>query len=474
MSRGDFRSEPPTHEVSGGFATPPATPAHAQGQAPAHGQAPALGQTLPFGQAPGHPPAAPAGHSLAPSQAPADGEGQSPRFRAAALEAHAADQPEEAVLRVAPPVRVATTLLLSCFVFVSIALAFVCDIDVTARGRGVLRVKGGVHLVSNQTSGIVVEVSKRSGDDVHTGDLIAQLDSATVRARLLESNEKLAVASATLQQIEGRQKALYGQRLAHLRDQSNLLAERAQSESGSVASAQRRKSTFDTLSKEGLASNLDVGQAGEEHAAAVRAELAIRQELATVRAQSATVEAELEAELRRARAAVREATAERDSATLSLEQLRIVAPRDGRMEAVVVRIGDTLAPGAVVGKLVPADAQLEVVSFIPERDRAFLEPGRGARVELEQLPVAEFGALSGNVGRIATDIATGAEIKDALGEAAATDGAFVRVELTLNDDAQKEKLAKYLRSGSMLSIRYPVRKRRAITVLFEPLQHLFQ
>lgn len=418
-----------------------------------------------------------------PIDAPGDDSPQGPSsaprpsahtFRPAALEAHDVDQPEDAILRVAPPFRVAVTLLLSSLVFAFVALAFVCDIDVTARGRGVLRVRGGVHLVSAQVPGIVTEVAARSGDEVHAGDVIALLDSATVRAKLLEATERLAVSRATLARVEGHRKALYAERLARLKDQSDLLAERAKSGATSVASAEKRASTFDNLSKAGLASTLDVGQAAEEHEQAVRAELSTRQELATVRSQLAGVEVELDTDLWKARAAVREAAAERDSAALALDQLKIVAPRDGRMEAVLVRVGDTLSAGAAVGKLVPADAQLEVISFIPERDRAFLEPGRHARMELEQLPVSEFGALSGSVRRIATDIALVAEIHEALGEAAAAEGAFVRVELTLNDDDQTKKLMKYLRSGSMLSIRYPVRKRRAIAVLFEPLQHLFR
>jgi len=395
-------------------------------------------------------------------------------FRQAALDAHAADRPEEAVLRVAPPWNVAFSVLLSSLVFACVALAFICDVDVTARGRGVLRVRGGIHWVSAQVPGMVVDVAVHSGDEVRKGDVIASLDSASVRAKLLEASERLAVARATLEQAEGRQRELNKQRLARLRDRSDLLARRAESESGSVASLERRLATFDKLSKEGLATPLERGQAAEEHAQAVRAELSIREELAAVRAELASVEAGLEAELWKARAAVREAAAERDGAALAVEQLKVVAPRDGRMEAVLVRTGDTLAAGAPIGKLVPADAVLEVVSFVPERDRAFLEPGKAARVELEQLPVAEFGALSGTVRRIATDIATVAEVREALGEAASTDEAFFRVELTLNDDAQAKKLASYLRSGSMLSIRYPVRKRRAITVLFEPLQHLFR
>lgn len=420
--------------------------------------------------------------SLAPNQVAPEEAADAPsstvwsghRFRPAALKAREEDKPEDVVLRVAPPLRVAVTLLLSSLVFACVALAFVCDVDVTARGRGVLRVQGGVHVVSAQVPGIVTEVTARSGDDVRAGDVIALLDSASVRAKLIEATERLAVSRATLAQVEGRRKALYGERLARLREQSTLLSKRAASGATSVAAAERRASRFDSLSKEGLASALDVGQAAEDRAQAVRAELLTRQELATVRSQAAGVEVELDTDQWKARAAVREAAAERESAVLAIEQLKIVAPRNGRMEAVLVRAGDTLAAGAAVGKLVPADAQLEVVSFIPERDRAFLEPGKGARMELEQLPASEFGALSGTVRRIATDLAVAAEIRDALGEGAATEGAFVRVELTLNDDEQTKKLVKYLRSGSMLSIRYPLRKRRAIAVLFEPLQHLFR
>lgn len=332
-----------------------------------------------------------------------------PLFRTAALEARAEDRPEEPVLRVAPPWGVAITLLLSSFVFACAVLAAIGDVDVTAQGRGVLRVRGGIHRISAQVPGIVVHVAAHSGDAVRTGDVIASLDAPPVRARLHEASERLSAAKSKLEQLEERQKELYKGRLARMRERGQL-----------------------------------------------------------------ALEAELESDLWNARAAVREAAAERDGAALTLEQLKVIAPCDGRMEAVLVRPGDALAAGAPIGKLVPADGVLEVVSFVPERERAFLEPGHAGRVELDQLPVSEFGAVSATIRRIANDIASADEVRDAFGEAATMDDAAFRVELTLNDDAQTRKLSKYLRNGSMLSVRVPVRKRRAIGVLFEPLQHLFR
>ena len=118
-----------------------------------------------------------------------------------------------------------------------------------------------------------------------------------------------------------------------------------------------------------------------------------------------------------------------------------------------------------MGKLIPDAGVLQAVSFLPERDRAFINAGDRARIELEQLPSAEFGSLTGHVKRISSDLASPYEVKDAFGEEGAVQGPAYRVELTF--DAPVRPLP--LRPGMLLNVRYTLRRQRVISLVFQPL-----
>jgi hypothetical protein len=128
----------------------------------------------------------------------------------------------------------------------------------------------------------------------------------------------------------------------------------------------------------------------------------------------------------------------------------------------------------VVARLIPDGTPLTVVSFVPERDRAFLAIGATARIEVDQLPSAEFGAINGRITRIGSDVASAAELREALGDHAQVAGPMVRVELTVTDDAQRQKLLPHLRAGSLVGVRYTLRRRRVITLIVEPLRHFLE
>ena len=92
--------------------------------------------------------------------------------------------------------------------------------------------------------------------------------------------------------------------------------------------------------------------------------------------------------------------------------------------------------GQIVGKLVPVDSPLQVVSFLAERDRAFAKPGDEVQLELDQLPHAQYGTLRARWSASATTSPRRPRSDDALGEDQKLEAPSYRVELEITDAAR--------------------------------------
>jgi multidrug resistance efflux pump len=184
--------------------------------------------------------------------------------------------------------------------------------------------------------------------------------------------------------------------------------------------------------------------------------------MAALEADLASREWQLEAQLEEARLNV-------DTLRLALDATFVRASVDGVVGSIGVRPGDHLAPGAPIASIVPSGPLQSIVVYIPERDRAFVQPGMPARVEVDQLPAWEFRALHGRVVRVANEIASERDIRDTLGAGAAVVEPMYRLDVTLEQDAAYEELRHRLHPESLVSVRLALRRRRIITILFEPL-----
>jgi len=160
----------------------------------------------------------------------------------------------------------------------------------------------------------------------------------------------------------------------------------------------------------------------------------------------------------------------RDALDSTLRQTHVLAPVAGFLEALVARPGDLLQPGQTIAKLIPEDSPLQVVAFLPEKDRAFVKPGDQVQLELEAYLFTEFGTLKGIVKRIGSDLASQYEIQNALGEAGKLETPGYRVEIELSPERPKHLAGVKIRPGMLLQARFTLRRQRLITVVLEPLR----
>jgi hypothetical protein len=110
-----------------------------------------------------------------------------------------------------------------------------------------------------------------------------------------------------------------------------------------------------------------------------------------------------------------------------------------------------------------------VVGFVPERDRAFLKPGDPVRLDVAQLPAAEFGTATARVRRISQDLAAAEEVAEALGPSYELHEPHYRVEMELAPDT-KPALRAALRPGMLVEAKFVLRRRLLLALLFDPVR----
>ena len=389
-------------------------------------------------------------------------------FREEAVQSHLYALRESEVLRISPPWARGLLAVATLLVAVAIGATFVLDVEQTSRARGVLRVAGGAQSVVAQSSGVVLELGGHSGDVVAEGALLARIDSAATKTALLEAERQTARAEQDVKTFLGRRDKEQAERIALLRQRAGLVARRAQNQRGIVARLEKRLASFDRLADAGVASALDRNAAEGDVAVAQGQLIQLEEETSAQRLQLSNISAELASELDRLQAEVKKARDRREALGYQLQQTEVHAPQGGRLEALVAKVGDNVALGAVIARLVPEGTPRQVVVFVPEADRAFLREGSRVRIELDQLPAGEFGSLQANVRRIAADLASSGEVTEALGDTK-LDAPSYRVELELDGERGRE-LDRLLRPGSLVTARFVLRKRRLAALLFEPLK----
>jgi multidrug resistance efflux pump len=372
-------------------------------------------------------------------------------------------------LRVSAPWTWALLWTLAAAVAAGLIFASLAKVEVNAQGRGVLQAQGGVRNLFAQVDGSVSKLMAYSGTKVKAGDPILHLESAPTLAALFQSDRQLQQQRSGAKGFNELQDALYGQQVAKLKARIALLSTEESSYGQTIQLYREKVAATEELLQQGIVSQMNVGEAKEALQQARRQQDDSRQSLAQAQQELASLQGQHQGQLLQRAESMNEAVTKREALDYTLRQGDVLAPVDGCLEAMLVKPGDAVRAGQVLGRLVPEGTALQVVSFLPEKDRAFVHAGDVAQVEVDQLPYAEYGILKARVKRVAEDFASPDEISDALA-GAKLEGSFVRIELEALP-GQGRSLP--LRPGMLLSVRYTLRRQRLITVIFDPLRRVF-
>jgi multidrug resistance efflux pump len=390
-------------------------------------------------------------------------------FREEAVQAYLQGEPEGGILRVAAP-RAWVLFWILCAVVTTLVLgSFIGQVELTSRGRGIIRPIGGVRPLTTLIAGTVAEVFVASGDAVVEGQILARLESAALEAELHTTEQGLAIAEADLHRFVVERSRHFDDRASLLEQDGELLRRRIKSQDATIARLEARAPSLDKLRENGLLTAQAHDDTREQLEQARRERLGLQEALAQSALQGSTLHSSKTDERWRLEQAVVSVQAKRDALAFALTQTNVVAPQAGYMEAVLVRPGDQVAVGAPVGKLLPSRLPSQIVSFLPEKDRAFVRTGQLVRVEVDQLPYSEFGPLTARIGYISQDLASPYEVRDAFGESVQVPGPTFRVELEFSQTDTLNQVASMLRPGMLGDVRYTLRRRRIITLVLDPL-----
>jgi len=251
-------------------------------------------------------------------------------------------------------------------------------------------VRGQVTIISPQLSGYVVEVDVQDYQTVRQGQLLMRIDDRIYQQRLEQARAQLATQRAALSnfaQNQGSARATIAQNQAAVAN-ATAQAQRAAADLRRVEELAADGSLSARERDAARATGAQTVAAGQQARAAL--EIA-RQNLRSVDVNRAS----LEAAVANAQAAVK-------LAEIDLSNTRIVAPRDGQLGQVTVRLGAFVNAGAQLTALVPQ--AMWIVANMKETQMADVRLGQPVSFSVDALNHAK---LRGRVQEISP--ATGSE-----------------------------------------------------------------
>jgi multidrug resistance efflux pump len=216
-------------------------------------------------------------------------------------------------------------------------------------------VRGYVTIMSPQVSGYVVDVPVKDYEQVKQGQILARIDDRIYA-------QKLAQARAAL---DGQKASLDNSRQSELSARATIASSEAQIDSANAA-LKRAQLAWDRISN---LSDRGIASASESEQAALEVS---KQSLATIIVNRSLLEANV---------ASAEATVH--LAEIDLQNTSIVAPRDGHLGEVGVRLGQYVAAGTQLMAVVPEDVW--VVANFKETQLEGMEVGQPVSIVVDAL-----------------------------------------------------------------------------------------
>lgn len=307
--------------------------------------------------------------------------------------------------------------------------------DVQSRSARVEAV-GSALPVEVRTAGVIARVQVRAGDRVDAGALLAEIDATELRLQIAEAEARLGalrIADAARRDGQGASMLAAAANVAVAASAESEVEARIGSTKLQLRQAERERDEVASLVARGAATRVEL-EAVDDRLAALRAELTTLEQVragAGAAVRAATLGSAVRAGDDRAAEATRAADLAVAEAALAALQARLagcrlVAPAAGIVaDQPLLQPGQYASAGARLLSVVP-DGPTHVVAWIePGSAVGHLAAGQPARVRLDGLPETRMRGLGGVVERVAAE----------------PDGAGLRAEITLTDDARALPLA---------------------------------
>lgn len=227
--------------------------------------------------------------------------------------------------------------------------------------------------VAAKSPGRVSEILVNEGDFVTAGQVVARLDTATLQAQLRQAQAQLRRAQAAVETARSQ------------------LAQRESEKAAAQAAVLQREAELDAARKQAarsaaLAKTGAISEqvADNDHARMLSAEAAVsaaRAQVAAAEAGIVTAQAQIAGALSEVEAA--QAAIERIQA--EIDDCELVAPRSGRVQYLVARVGEVVAAGGRVLNLVDL-SDVYMTFFLPTAAAGRVALGTEVRLVLDAAP----------------------------------------------------------------------------------------
>ncbi|MCW2309369.1 HlyD family secretion protein [Rhodobium gokarnense] len=227
--------------------------------------------------------------------------------------------------------------------------------------------------IATKTAGRVEEISVNDGDFVTAGDTVAQMETATLKARLREAEAALKQARIGVETA----KSLVVQRQAENAAAKATVAQRQ----AELDAATKQLTRTEELATRGTAT---LQKRDDDRASFQSAKAAVSAAEATLAGTDAAI-GYAKAQVISAEAAVEAGEATLDRIRTDIADTTLTAPRDGRVQYRVAQPGEVIAAGGTVVNIVDL-ADVYMTFFLPTSAAGRIAIGAEARIVLDAAP----------------------------------------------------------------------------------------
>ena len=357
----------------------------------------------------------------------------------------------------ASPVRLALILVISAFVVAAIGWAYFGRIDIVAVAQGKIEPNGRVKVIQPLEPGKVAAILVANGQHVKAGETLIEMDAGDARAEEAEAQaayesfvaealrRRAAIAAAQARKLDpppaiawdkseperlrAREEQVLTGDLGQLADtvagydaqirqkeiERDRDADTMASQAKLIATLQERVDMRSTLAKSGSGTRSSLIDAQENlhyHQTELVVQTGQRDEAAAninvlTRERERAYAGFIADNAQKLAAAQKEADDWREKlvkARLKSARMNLTSPIDGVVYGLsVTTIGQVVAGGDQVMRLVPEGEAPEIQAYLANQDIGFVNTGQPAVVKIESFPFTRYGVLPATVTRVSSD-----------------------------------------------------------------------
>jgi len=383
------------------------------------------------------------------------------------------------------PVKVwVPVLFLACIALVMVMFLFFGSYLRKERVTGVVVAAEGVIRIRSPEAAVISAIPVRDGQEVRAGDLLAELTRERFSAAGPTStlvDRSLGLQSDQIQRQNLEQQAAAQASAAGIRERMSRAArdivhldEELRLQQQIIASTERVVGNLKPLADDRIITDLQyqqqINQLLDQKArlqSLLRTRDALRAEIQSGETELKALQARMQADM---------AAAERSRLVLEQDRLQrrsdsalqLRAPVDGTLTSLIGVVGQRVDPATMIAALVPANATLQAILFVPSTAIGMVRVGRRVTLRYDAFPFEKFGQYSGTIIKVSeADVAPGdLEGPPQTGK----DKTLYRVRVSLDRDSIEAYGSKVrLRPGLTLAADIELDRRRLIEWMFDPL-----